>query len=340
MILLVLTLLGATPPELALGDFPIDGAASVVDGDTIRVKGLDASLRLLGIDTEETFKHDAERRAYAAGWESYKQQMRGDSPHPVKMATPLGDEAKVFAQHFFADVEVVRLERDHPGELRDFYGRYLAYVFAKKHGAWVNYNVEAVRAGYAPYFVKYGRSRRFHQAFLDAQAEAQAAQRGIWEPGAQHYDDYPERLAWWAAREQVITRFEALAAEHPETHLALTRWNALLQLEQRLGQTAVVLGSVQEVKFADHGPSVVKLARSRTQAFEVIFFDQEVLRATGLSLRQGEFVVIEGRVRRYRDHRGVERLQLHVSRPGQVITPSAQLDELLTTQPQENPHAE
>jgi hypothetical protein len=40
------------------------------------VKGLPASLRLLGIDTEETFKKDSERAAFAAGWEEYKTKMK------------------------------------------------------------------------------------------------------------------------------------------------------------------------------------------------------------------------------------------------------------------------
>ena len=136
----------------------------------------------------------------------------------------------------------MRLERDHPGEIRDFYGRYLAYVFAKKNGQWVNYNVECVRAGHSPYFMKYGRSRRFHREFVDAQKEAQEAKRGIWKPGAMHYDDYDERLRWWAEREAAITRFEREQNEHPESHIALTRWDAMLKLEQRLGQEVTAAG--------------------------------------------------------------------------------------------------
>ena len=46
---------------LVIGDFAI---VKVVDGDTIRVDGLDSSIRILSIDTEETFKHASERRAY------------------------------------------------------------------------------------------------------------------------------------------------------------------------------------------------------------------------------------------------------------------------------------
>src|SRR5512141_1486234 len=95
---------------LELGEFPFDGASGVVDGDTVKVRGLQASLRLLGIDTEETFKHDFEREAFAAGWEQYKKKMRGTSARPVKMATPLGEAAKEFAQSFFQDARSVRLE--------------------------------------------------------------------------------------------------------------------------------------------------------------------------------------------------------------------------------------
>ena len=42
----------------------LQGIASVIDGDTIRVDGLDASMRLLGLDTEETFKRKSEWRDF------------------------------------------------------------------------------------------------------------------------------------------------------------------------------------------------------------------------------------------------------------------------------------
>jgi len=316
--------------SLDLGEFPIDGASSVIDGDTIRVKGLNTTLRLLAIDTEETFKHDSEREAFAAGWEQYKKKMRGNSPRPVKMATPLGEDAKVFAEGFFEDVNSVRLERDHPGEIRGFYGRYLCYVFAKKNGKWVNYNLEAVRAGMSPYFTKYGRSRRFHREFVEAQKEAQAAHRGIWKPGAMHYDDYDERLRWWGEREAAITRFEKEAVEDPESHIALTRWDALLKLEQRIGQETVLFGSVQDVVFNDRGPAVVKLARTRSSSFDIVFFDKDVLLNTGIQFKRGEYVQVKGVVTKYRSANGTERLQMQVTLPGQVLAPSSQLEDLLS----------
>ncbi|MCC6334831.1 MAG: thermonuclease family protein [Myxococcales bacterium] len=316
---------------LELGEFPFDGPSAVIDGDTVRVKGLSASLRLLAIDTEETFKKDWERQAFAAGWEAYKKKLRGSSPRPVKMATPLGEDAKHYAEGFFEGVTQVRLERDHPGEIRDFYGRYLAYIFAKKNGQWVNYNVECVRAGMSPYFTKYGRSRRFHKDFVEAQKEAIEAKRGIWAPGKMHYDDYDERLRWWAEREAAITRFEKEQQTHPESHIALTRWDAMLKLEQRLGQEAVILGAVQDVRMGESGPSVVKLSRNRSSSFDVVFFDKDVLLNTGLQFKRGEYVQVRGVVQKYRDARGLDHLQVQVSLPGQVLAPSEQLEELLTT---------
>ncbi len=324
--------------SLELGEFPIEGSNAVIDGDTIRVKGLSSSLRLLAIDAEETFKHADERAAFAAGWDGYKKQMRNGSPRPVKFATPLGEDGKKFAQAFFDGVDSVRIERDHPGEIRDYYNRYLAYVFAKKDGQWVNFNVEIVRAGLSPYFVKYGRSRRFHQEFLEAQQQAQEAKIGIWAPGKMHYDDYPERLKWWGEREQSIARFEKAMVEKPEQYVALTRWDALLKLEQKVGQSVTILGAVTEVHFGEQGPSVVRLSRNRGNDFEVIFFDRDVLLASGVQYKKGEYVQVRGTVNKYRDtYRNLDKLQLVVSLPGQVLAPSSQLAELLENKGQAEP---
>lgn len=317
--------------SLELGEFPFDGPKAVIDGDTVKVRGLGASLRLLAIDTEETFKKDWEREAFAQGWEQYKKRMRGNSPRPVKMATPEGEDAKHFAQEFFGDAKTIRLERDHPGEIRGFYGRYLVYVFVKKNGEWVNYNLECVRAGHSPYFTKYGRSRRFHKEFTEAQEEARAAKRGIWADVGMHYDDYDERLKWWAEREQAITRFEHEQEEHPDSYIALTRWDALLKLEQRLGQDVTVLGSVGDVVMRETGPSVVKLARTRTQSFDVVFWDRDVLLNTGLQFKKGEYVQVRGVIQKYRNARGLDSLQLQVTLPGQVLAPSEQLEQILST---------
>lgn len=318
---------------LVIGEFPIDGANSVIDGDTIRVKGLQNSMRLLGIDTEETFKKAWEREAFARGWEQYKKQMKGDSDRPVKMATPLGMDAKHWAQAFFEGVQTVRLERDHPGEIRGYYNRYLAYVFVKKNGEWVNYNLECVRAGMAPYFTKYGISRRFDKEFREAQAQAQEAKRGIWDPNRQHYDDYPERLAWWNKRAEVISRFEKESEDDPR-FVVLTRWDALAKLEQHIGDEVVLLGSVSQIKLGDKGPTVVKLAKSRNNDFDIVFWDKDVALASGVLGAKGEYVRVKGVVKKYRNrYNNLEKLQVVVTLPGQVLAPSPELDQRLADEP-------
>lgn len=320
--------------SLELGEFPIEGANAVIDGDTIRVRGLESSLRLLAIDAEETFKHDDERKSFNAGWERYLKEVKGASLRPVKYATPLGEDAKSFAQGFFDGVSSVRLERDHPGEIRDYYNRYLVYVLARKNGTWVNYNIECVRAGFSPYFVKYGRSRRFHREFIEAQKLAREAKLGIWAPGKQHYDDYPERLKWWGDREAAISRFEKQMEDRPDAYIALTRWDAMLKLEQKIGKEVTLLGAVSDVKHGERGPSVVKLARNRTNDFDVVFFDKDVLLASGAQYKKGEYIQVRGVVNKWRDNsRNVDKLQLVVSLPGQVLAPSPELENLMQEQP-------
>lgn len=306
---------GTTDDErLLLGEFPLAEKKPVLDGDTIKVQGLDASLRLLGIDTEETFKRKSEREAFEKGWESYLAEMRGDSPRPVKMATPAGMEAWEYAIAFFENVPKVRLERDHPLEIRDFYSRYLAYVFAWKDGRWVNYNVEVVREGWSPYYMKYGRSQRFHEEFKQAEAEARAARRGIWNDEVLHYPDYDERLVWWGARERFLTAFEARASGRND-HIVMTRANALESLRQKRGEPVVVLGLVGSVRRAteENKPSFVSLAHNRFEALNLVFFDEDVFETTNIAKQAGEYVVVTGTVTEYDG-----RLQLVIERPDQI----------------------
>jgi endonuclease YncB( thermonuclease family) len=318
---------------LVLGTFPIDGSACVLDGDTIRVKGLKSTMRLLAIDTEETFKHAKEREEYAHGWEWYLKEMRGDKPHPAKFPTPLGMDAMEWARDFFDGVKEVRLERDHPGEIRGFYNRYLVYVMVKKNGQWLNYNLEAVKAGMSPYFTKYGRSRRFDAEFRKAQADARAAKIGIWDPTKQHYVDYDERLKWWDHRGDVIQAFEK-EANGRDGYISLTRWNSMAELEKHIGKEVHLFAAVQDVKLGDKGPTVVKLSRTRTSSINVVFFDKDVFLGTGLMNQVGEYVTIRGRVSLYHDRRrNRDQLQIVVSLPGQVIVPSDALDEALLDAP-------
>jgi endonuclease YncB( thermonuclease family) len=309
---------------IVLGEYPL-GENAVVDGDTVRVEGLDATLRLLGIDAEETFKSEKDLRAYEAGFAAYMAKKRGTSDRPVKAATPLGMDAKKFAEEFFRGVTHVRLERDHPKEIRDAYDRFLAYVFVDKGGEWVNFNVECVRAGMSPYFSKYGYSRRFHEDFVAAQEEARAAKRGIWDPAKEHYPDYEERLVWWDGRAEVIAKFEREAAERPDW-IILTNWDALDRLSAMEGQEVVLLGGISEVRpRKGRAPARVMLGRRMFSDFPLVFFDDDVLESSGADRARGEFVRVRGTVTRYHFKKkkgqrgpGESQLQIEIKRPEQI----------------------
>jgi endonuclease YncB( thermonuclease family) len=302
-------------PGIVVGEFHV---SKIVDGDTIRVDGLDSSLRLIGDDTEETFKNEADRRGAEAGFEQYLKEKKGTSPHPVKAATPMGEQAKVFAKDWFAGVDKVRIERDHPAEIRDRYNRYLAYVIANKGGKWLNYNVEVVRAGMSPYFPKYGNSRRFHAEFVAAQAEAKAAKRGIWAPGAPAYPDYPQREAWWTARGEFVAAFRA-EGEGKANYIDISHWDALEQLEAHVGKEVKLLGTVGDVRIGEKGPTRVTLSRRMFADFPLVFFDRDVLGTSGISTWKGEFVIVTGVPSLYENkHTHKKQLQIQIDRASQI----------------------
>ncbi len=304
-------------PGLVIGDFPLARNA-VIDGDTIKVSGLSSTLRLLAIDTEETFKNDADRRMYEAGFDTYLEIKHEGSIKPVKVATPLGEDAKHFAQKFLAGVNTVRLERDHPKEVRGRFNRYLAYVFAKKHGEWVNYNIECVRAGMSPYFTKYAYSRRFHRQFIAAQNEARQKGIGIWDPGKEHYRDYAERLEWWNARADFIRHFES-DGQGKDNYIVLTNWDSMRRLEQHAGKQVVMLGLVGEIKLGDKGPTRVLLGRRLNSDFPLIFFDKDVFGSSRIARFKGEYVRVTGDVTRYHSkYFKRDELQIVITLPGQI----------------------
>lgn len=271
-------------PGVVVGDFHV---TKITDGDTLWVDGLDKSLRLLGLDTEEIFHHPEYRRKADGDWDQYVKEMRGSSLHPVKLETPLGVEAMAWTKKWFDGVNKVRVERDHPAEIRDRYNRYLAYVLAQKNGVWLNYNVECVRAGYAPYFTKYGYSRRYHKEFLAALAEAKAAKRGIWEPGGRHALDYPEREAWWNARGEFVAEFRKEGEGKPE-YIDITHFDAMTKIEEFVGKEVHVLGTVDGLK-STKGPLLVT-----TGKLSIVFFDRNIATASGVENWTGEYIVVTG----------------------------------------------
>lgn len=305
---------------IVLGEFPLKQDA-IVDGDTIKVDGLDASLRLLAIDTEETFKSDKSWREFEAGWQTYLDNKQSETSRPIKVPTPLGMDAKHWAEDFFAGVTSVRLERDDPKQIRGRYNRYLAYVFVERDGEWVNYNVEAVRAGMSPYFMKYGYSRRFHDDFVAAEEEARAAKRGIWAEGAQCYQDYELRLSWWRGRADFVQAFER-QAEDDASLINLTDWDAMMRIEDALGEEIEILSTVGDVRQGERGPKRVLLSRRMFADFPLIFWEDDVFEASGIGRYRGEFVRVRGVVTAYTDRRsGRRQLQIEVRDPIQVTLP-------------------
>ena len=311
----------ARPPEeaeregLIIGEYGLSDKP-VVDGDTVRVEGLDGSIRLLSIDTEEKLRGKADRAAAAKDFDQYLKAKRGDATRPRKAGTPMGERATEFAKAFFGDAEIVRLERDDPKEIRGHYGRLLAYAFVKKKGRWTSYNVECVRAGMSPYFTKYGYSQRFHNQFTHAEAEARAAKRGIWDPNAQGYGDYDERKAWWNARADFIRAFEHEASSRDD-YIRLTHWDALVELEERIGQEVTILSTVERIRHFK-GLVRVSMARQRGSAFPVIFFDRDVFRESGIDRYKHEPVSVRGTVERY-EKGNYRTLQIVVKEPAQVM---------------------
>jgi endonuclease YncB( thermonuclease family) len=307
-----------TPAGLVLGEFELAPRA-VIDGDTIKVLGLDGSLRLLAIDSEETFKSEENRRAADADFDSYLAELRGDRLRPPKAETPMGEEATRWAQQFFDGVRRVRLERDHPKEIRGRFNRHLAYVFVEKNGKWFNYNLEHVRAGMSPYFTKYSYSRRFHDQFVAAEREARAARRGIWDPAAKANKDYDERKAWWDARADFIKEFEERGAGKDD-HIVLTHWDSKQKLEKFIDQEVTVLGQVGSIRRGERGPTRVLLSRRMFDDLTVIFWDREVFEASGIEGHKGEFVAVEGIVQIYENkYRKRRELQVVVHTPSQVV---------------------
>ena len=177
----------------------------VVDGDTIKVEldGRTESVRLACLDTEESW------------------------PGGNKPVTEAGRQASAWAKSWFgADAEgqptaevSLDLEFDtaDPPSLalvrhRDNYGRLLAYAWRGTE----HYNLAAVSVGWSPYFVKYGRSRTHHGAFLRAEARAQAQGIGVWDPGingAGPTRDYRQLLPWWQMRDGWVEDYRAMGPQ-------------------------------------------------------------------------------------------------------------------------------
>ncbi len=121
----------------------------VIDGDTFKLDN-EERVRLLGVDTPETV-------------------------HPRKPVEYYGPEASAFT-HRQIEKRLVLLEFDRT--FRDRYGRILAYVFRQPDEFFLN--AELIKQGYSYAYTRFPFARRAE--FLRYEAEARAAQRGLWAP--------------------------------------------------------------------------------------------------------------------------------------------------------------
>ena len=123
----------------------------IVDGDTIDIdyNGTKERIRLLCVNTPESVHPDR------------------------KQNIPMGKAASDYAKKRLSGKSVgIELET----KTRGRYGRLLAYVFVDGK----NFNLELVRQGLSPYYTKYGRSKKYDQAFRDAEKSARDLELNIW----------------------------------------------------------------------------------------------------------------------------------------------------------------
>jgi micrococcal nuclease len=126
----------------------------VTDGDTIHVlmDGRDETVRLIGINTPETV----------------------DNRRSVQC---FGKEASARMKEL-AKGKIVRLEYDETQDLRDAYGRILAYVYLED-GQMLNRKM--VAEGYA-YEYTYMKPYQYQHEFRELQTFARTSSRGLWSP--------------------------------------------------------------------------------------------------------------------------------------------------------------
>ncbi len=276
----------------------------VVDGDTLWIDrgGATVKLRLLSVDTEE--------------------KLSGQSVDPSKPETVFGQETAYWAMEAFADLAQDGAKPQvgllFPGgrEELDVYGRLLCHVLLPDG---TDFNLLLVREGKSPYFDKYGFSELCHEAFVDAQERARAAELGIWNPSTNRATQpgepevvrpYDELLPWWRCRALAIEAFRARRAAAPETTVAADDPDALVAALGR-DEPVHVFGAVERTFDEDDGALTVLLrSADRDRAFRARIpaalreaFAPLDLPARGESYRQN-YVQVHGRL--VRGQRGPE----------------------------------
>ena len=290
----------------------------VVDGDTIKVMldGEEESLRLACLDSEESWPGgtkpvtEAGRRAsqWAKTWFGVNAEGFSENDVHVNIQFDTGDPASV-------------CKRKHRGN----YGRLLCYVF--KDG--LNYNIEAVRQGWSPYFVKYGRSRLYHDDFMIAEHGAQAEGIGIWDPSVNaggNTRDNHRLIPWWHLRDGVVQGYREKGDDSGALSVRLD-YDAVCQAAKN-GEHMSVLCDLQEGVGKWTGGGALIYAGSIMHKFNLWIPDRESAEAIRI-LRlvnnryagQGRgYVYATGEASRYPDN--------DAGKPQIVLSDAAQLSDL------------
>lgn len=178
---------------------------SVIDGDTIKVElnGEAESLRLACLDTEES------------------------SARSSKPVTNAGKQASLWAKQYFNaderglpqdDVRIdIEFDTKDPVSTclkihRGNYGRLICYV----HKEGENYNLLTVKKGWSPYFVKYGCSRLYDEAFTEAEALSMTRGIGVWDKSINEGGksrDYSQLIPWWHLRSGIVNDYRKYAIQ-------------------------------------------------------------------------------------------------------------------------------
>ncbi len=141
----------------------------VVDGDTVyvNVNGKLWKIRLLGVDTPETYKKNNPNEYYLL------------DGTPITNTTYLkewGIKAKYFAKKQLENKTVI-IAFDKEAPKKDRYGRYLAYIFINNSNNLINFNEELLKYGYARVYIS---DFELRDKFLEVEKEAKEDRVGLW----------------------------------------------------------------------------------------------------------------------------------------------------------------
>jgi micrococcal nuclease len=198
----------------------------VVDGDTLYVEEFDKSIRILSLDTEES---------YSTGG---------------KPVTPWGKKATERAKSLLPESSKVILEFQGQESKEEVWKRYVDNF--GRGLAWVHladdrdFQELMIQEGYSPYFTKYGYAEwsELHQKYIHAERVAQTNNVGVWnqaEVNGSEMRNYAVLATWWELRAQLIEQYRHYKQNHPEKTIYNTRKNYLELVELAKSNKEVII---------------------------------------------------------------------------------------------------